>query len=294
MAVGVVGIDKGSLMAALLTIGFDIAEGKVEELETVATGGNVLFQIVGRQIGDGERYHDFFGCRGCLFVEGRNYGGENLLVGFVKLFANFVGKAIDHGTLFDAHHIDVGITLVGNDRDDIDVVDASIDNGGSALVVFKKRDFAFERFGFFETEIGRTREHFLFHPFDNQSEIAFQKPLDRGDGLHVMLVGFKSCTRSKTKTNLVLDAGPGSGGCGGGQVLGTGAIRKKIADDFLQFSKNALIRIGTEIAAFEMAIAGEKQLGEVFVGKTEIGIAFVVFEEAVVTRLILFDERVFE
>ena len=62
-------------------------------------------------------------------MQGGDGGGENLLVGLVKLFLHLVGETVDDAAVFDTHHIDVSVFVVGHDAKDIHVLHRGVDDG---------------------------------------------------------------------------------------------------------------------------------------------------------------------
>ena len=85
-----IGIDQGALMAALQLVSLDVAHGEFQQLETVATCWDGLFEIFFGQVGNAQGQHHLAGGAFGALVKGGDGGGENLLVGLVQLFLHLV------------------------------------------------------------------------------------------------------------------------------------------------------------------------------------------------------------
>ena len=297
-------VDKCSLVLALSLVGGDVAEGEFEEFTTVALRWYGLTEVFVREVVDFEGDNDFL-CRAfSAFVKMRYDGGEDLGVGLVELFFYFVGEGVDEGAVFNAHHVDIGEAVVGEYGEDVDIFDAVVHDGGAALIVFEFAYATFQLVGFFEAEVGGELHHLVFEVDENVVEVAFKDASDIFEGVEVVFAAFEAYAGSVAEAYLVFHTG--SVGCADDGALASGgvyspaevgvagAVREELTDDVLECTHDGLLGVGSEVLAFDVVTTGEEEAREVFLSYAEIGVGFVVFEEAVVAWLVAFDEVVFE
>ena len=294
------GVNERALVAALVLIGADVAEGEFEEFLAIALRGDGLLDVGLGEVIDVHGDYGFLGGAVGALVQFGNDGGKDVGVALVELLLYLVGETVDDAAVLDAHHVDVGVAVVGENGKDIDVLDLGVHHGGAALILFEQAYAAAELLGLLEAELVGKGEHLLTEVVEDVAKVAFEYSADVLDGAQVVVAALQADAGGEAKAYLMLHARAVGAAehAGSGWVVaqteGAGAIGKELAYDVLQGTHDGLVGIGAEILAFEGVAASENEAGEIFLRDAEVGVGLVVLEHAVVAGLVALDEVVFE